>query len=71
MVATARAALGGRSRNSFGASDCRRRTQRAAAADAALFRGRRLVLTPLDENRNQDFETVAALWTAIGRGSRA
>jgi len=38
----------------------------AAAADAALFRGRRLVLTPLDENSTQDVDTVAGLWTAIG-----
>jgi prephenate dehydrogenase len=38
----------------------------AAAANAALFRGRRLVITPLDENSKQDIETVAGLWTAIG-----
>jgi prephenate dehydrogenase len=42
------------------------RSNGAAAADAALFSGRRLVITPLDENRNQDVETVAGLWTAIG-----
>ena len=38
----------------------------AAAANAELFRGRRLVLTPLEENTKQDIETVARLWTAIG-----
>jgi prephenate dehydrogenase len=38
----------------------------AAAANAALFRGRRLVLTPLEENRKQDLESVAGLWTAMG-----
>ena len=37
-----------------------------AAANAELFRGRRLVLTPLEENRKQDIETIAGLWTAIG-----
>jgi prephenate dehydrogenase len=38
----------------------------AAAANAALFRGRRLVLAPLDENRQQDVETAAGIWGAIG-----
>jgi prephenate dehydrogenase len=38
----------------------------AAAANAALFRGRRLVLTPLEENRQQDVETAAGLWGASG-----
>jgi prephenate dehydrogenase len=38
----------------------------AAAASPGLFRGRRVVLTPLEENRNQDIETVAQLWAAIG-----
>jgi prephenate dehydrogenase len=38
----------------------------AAAASAALFQGRRLVLTPLEENRPQDVDTAAALWSAIG-----
>jgi prephenate dehydrogenase len=38
----------------------------AAAANAELFRGRRLVLTPLDENRKDDVEAVAGLWSAIG-----
>ena len=38
----------------------------AGAASAGLFRGRRLVLTPLEENRKEDIETISALWTAIG-----
>jgi len=38
----------------------------AAAANADLYRGRRVVLTPLEENRQQDLETIAGLWTAIG-----
>ncbi len=38
----------------------------AGAASAALFRDRRLVLTPLIENSKEDVETVASLWTALG-----
>jgi prephenate dehydrogenase len=38
----------------------------AAAASADLFRGRHLVLTPLKENRKEDVETVAGLWTECG-----
>jgi prephenate dehydrogenase len=38
----------------------------AAAATPELFRGRRLVLTPLEENKKQDIESIADLWTAIG-----
>jgi len=38
----------------------------AEAASAALFRGRRLVLTPLAENRENDVEAMAALWREIG-----
>ena len=38
----------------------------AAAADASLFRGRRLVLTPLKENEAKDVETISNLWTALG-----
>ena len=38
----------------------------AAAANAELFRERRLVLAPLEENRPQDVETAAALWRALG-----
>ncbi|HLX81900.1 MAG TPA: prephenate dehydrogenase/arogenate dehydrogenase family protein [Burkholderiales bacterium] len=38
----------------------------AGAADAGLFRGRRLILTPLEENKKEDVETAAALWAGIG-----
>jgi prephenate dehydrogenase len=38
----------------------------AGAAGADLFRGRRLVLTPLEENRAADVEILAGLWTALG-----
>src|SRR5580765_7842495 len=38
----------------------------AGAASADLFRGRRLVLTPLKENKEKDVETIARLWSAIG-----
>ena len=38
----------------------------AAAASAGLFRGRRLVLTPLIENQEVDIETISSLWTALG-----
>jgi prephenate dehydrogenase len=38
----------------------------AAAATAVLYRERRVVLTPLKENRTQDVDTVAGLWSAAG-----
>jgi prephenate dehydrogenase len=38
----------------------------AGAASAGLFRDRRLVLTPLNENGKEDVETIASLWTALG-----
>jgi len=38
----------------------------AAAASAELFRGRRLVLTPLEENKKEDIDTLSSLWAAIG-----
>jgi prephenate dehydrogenase len=38
----------------------------AAAAIAELFRGRRVVLTPVAENSVADVETVADLWAALG-----
>jgi prephenate dehydrogenase len=38
----------------------------AGAASAELFRDRRLVLTPLEENSAQDVDTVAGLWGALG-----
>lgn len=38
----------------------------AAAASAELFRGRRVVLTPLSENDSSDVEKIAVLWSACG-----
>jgi prephenate dehydrogenase len=38
----------------------------AAAASAELFRGRRVVLTPLPENAAADVQAVAAAWRACG-----
>jgi prephenate dehydrogenase len=38
----------------------------AGAASAELFRDRRLVLTPLNENGKEDVERAASLWTALG-----
>jgi prephenate dehydrogenase len=38
----------------------------AGAASAELFRDRRLVLCPLEENRQEDVEALAGLWTALG-----
>ena len=38
----------------------------AAAASAELFRGRRVVLTPLPENSSSDLERVEAAWKTAG-----
>jgi prephenate dehydrogenase len=38
----------------------------AGAASADLFRGRRVVLTPLAENGGEDIETIAGAWSAVG-----
>jgi prephenate dehydrogenase len=38
----------------------------AGAASADLFRDRRLVLTPLNENKEEDIESVSKLWIALG-----
>jgi prephenate dehydrogenase len=38
----------------------------AGAASAELFRGRRVILTPLPENRDETVATVQALWAACG-----
>jgi len=37
-----------------------------AAASADLYRGRRVVLTPLAENRRADIERVSAVWRSCG-----
>lgn len=67
VVATARAALGARIAQFVPAHPIAGAEQSgAAAAKADLFRGRRVVLTPLGENGPRDLESVAGLWTAIG-----
>jgi prephenate dehydrogenase len=67
VVATARAGLGAKIAQFVPAHPIAGAEHSgAAAANAALFRDRRLVLTPLDENSRQDVETVAALWSAFG-----
>jgi len=38
----------------------------AGAARADLFRDRRLVLTPLPENKEDGIEIISSLWTALG-----
>ena len=37
-----------------------------AAAEAGLFIGKRVVLTPLPENRFESVDKITALWTAVG-----
>ncbi|MSQ63761.1 MAG: prephenate dehydrogenase/arogenate dehydrogenase family protein [Betaproteobacteria bacterium] len=67
VVATARAGLGAKIAQFVPAHPIAGAEHSgAAAANAQLFRDRRLVLTPLDENNKQDIETVAALWSALG-----
>lgn len=67
VVAAARAALGARIAQFVPAHPVAGAEHSgAAAANPELFRGRRLVLTPLEENRKQDVETIAELWSAIG-----
>ena len=67
VVAAARKGLGGRIARFVPAHPIAGAEKSgAAAASADLFRDRRLVLTPLEENRKQDIETISDLWTAIG-----
>jgi len=67
VVATARAGLGAKLAQFIPAHPIAGAEHSgAAAANAELFRGRRLVLTPLDENRQEDIEAVAGIWEATG-----
>ena len=67
VVATARATLGAKIAQFIPAHPIAGAERSGAvAASAGLYRGRRVVLAPLAENREQDVETVAALWSAIG-----
>jgi len=67
VVAAARKALGGKVARFVPAHPIAGAEHSgAAAANPALFRDRRVVLTPLKENRKQDVEAIAALWSGIG-----
>jgi prephenate dehydrogenase len=67
VVATARAALGTKVAQFVPAHPIAGAEQSGAgAANAGLFRGRRVVMTPLEENRPQDLESVSGVWSAIG-----
>ncbi|MSQ49893.1 MAG: prephenate dehydrogenase/arogenate dehydrogenase family protein [Betaproteobacteria bacterium] len=67
VVAAARAALGVKSAQFVPAHPIAgAELSGAAAANPQLFRGRRLVLTPLAENKPQDLDAIADLWSAIG-----
>jgi prephenate dehydrogenase len=67
VVAAARRGLGGRIAQFVPAHPIAGAEKSGAgAADAGLFRDRRLVLTPLQENKREDVQAIADLWTAIG-----
>jgi len=67
VVAAARAALGARIAQFIPAHPIAGAEHSGvAAANPELFRGRRLILAPLEENRKQDIETLASLWSVIG-----
>ena len=67
VVAAARAALGSSiSRFVPGHPIAGAEKSGAAAASAELFRGRRVVLTPLQENAKDAVSTVEAAWSACG-----
>jgi prephenate dehydrogenase len=67
VVAAARAALGAKVAQFVPAHPIAGAEKSgAAAAGADLFHGRRVVLTPLRENRPQDVQAAADLWTALG-----
>jgi prephenate dehydrogenase len=67
VVAAARRALGGRIAQFVPAHPIAGAEKSgAAAASAGLFRGRRVVLTPLEENKDKDIQAAADLWTATG-----
>jgi prephenate dehydrogenase len=67
VIAAARAALGGRLAQFVPAHPIAGAERSgAAAADAALFRGRRVVLTPLAENAPEAVRAVEEVWSACG-----
>ena len=67
VVAAARAALGGRISQFVPAHPIAGAEKSgAAAASADLFRGKRVVLTPLQENSAASLQAIEAAWTACG-----
>jgi prephenate dehydrogenase len=67
VVAAARAALGAKSAQFVPAHPIAgAENSGAAAADAALFRGKRVVLAPLPENSAADVQAVEEAWRACG-----
>ena len=67
VVAAARAALGNRVEQFVpGHPIAGRETNGPDAAVDHLYRGKKVVLAPLPENRKEDVERVAAAWTACG-----
>jgi len=67
VVAAARAALGRRISQFIPAHPIAGAEHSGvAAANSELFRGRRLILAPLEENSGEDVETLASLWSAFG-----
>jgi prephenate dehydrogenase len=67
VVAAARSALGARVAQFIpGHPIAGAEHSGVGAANADLFRGKRIVLTPLDENAPADVATVEAAWTACG-----
>ena len=67
VVATARAALGAKIAQFVPAHPIAGAEHSgAAAANPELFRGRRVVIAPLEENSERDIEAVSALWAAAG-----
>lgn len=67
VVAAARSALGSRVGQFIPAHPIAgAETTGPEAADAALYRGRTVVLTPLSENATQDRQRLARIWEACG-----
>ncbi len=67
VVAAARRALGGKLARFVPAHPIAGAEHSgAAAANAGLFRDRRVVLTPLKQNRKRDVDAIAALWSGVG-----
>ena len=67
VVAAARAALGAKIAQFVPAHPIAGAEKSgAAAAEAGLFKGRRVVLTPLKENKDKTVQAASDLWSAVG-----